>query len=46
MKEIVPGAAVVVIMAFIPAGLGLAYYFDNGAWIILTVIGLIFGLAG
>lgn len=39
-------AVVVVIIALIPVGIGLAIYFDNPNWLILSVIGLIFGLAG
>jgi hypothetical protein len=39
-------ALVVLIIAFMPAGIILALYFDNPLWLILTAIGLIFGLAG
>lgn len=39
-------AVVAVLFACIPAGIGLAIYFDNPGWLILTAIGLIFGLAG
>lgn len=39
------GAFVVGLIVAIPAGIFLAIWYDNPYWLILTIVGLIFGFA-